>query len=469
MNCLMNLTRRLAFALFLVPSVGSSAQTFTTLVKFNDSSSVFSSLIQARDGNLYGSSENGGVGGLGSVFRVTPSGSLTTIYSFCSKASCADGAFPASALALGTDGNLYGTTGGGGNGNAGTVFRLSTTGTLVVLNNFQGSDGSFPNGGLTLVSDGNFYGTTPLGGADDGGVVFRINPKGTLTTLYSFCAQVSCADGAAPLAGLIQGGDGFLYGTTSGGGNNPFECSLNGGCGTVFKLTLGGKFSSLHSFNFTDGEAPFGPLTLASGGAFYGTTFEGGNANSHGCSGGCGTIFKVTAQGAFATVHKFRYSDGGNPESGLILGSDGVLYGESIDAGDGNIYKLTLPRDIETLYNFTPASEGGGTTAMVQATDGKFYGTYGVPGAVFSLDTGLAPFVAFVIPTGKVGQKAQILGQGLTGTTSVTFNGVPATSFSVVSDTYMTAVVPSGATTGSVVVTTPSGTLTSNLSFRISK
>jgi hypothetical protein len=154
-------------------------------------------------------------------------------------------------------------------------------------------------------------------------------------------------------------------------------------------------------------------------------------------------------------------------------GSDGSIYGESPlggTLGSGEIFKLSLPVTLTTEYSFDPASGGGGgDTAIVQGTDGKFYGTYGSPGSVFSLDMELNPLIAFVIPTGKVGQSAQILGQGLTGATSVTFNGVQATSFKVVSDTYMTAVVPSGGTTGAVVVTTPAGALTSNVNFRVIK
>jgi hypothetical protein len=145
----------------------------------------------------------------------------------------------------------------------------------------------------------------------------------------------------------------------------------------------------------------------------------------------------------------------------------GSPYGGSWDAGE--IYELTLPRSVATAYSFGSNDQGGGNNAVLQSTDGKFYGTYGDPGMIFSLDENLGPFVAFVRPSAKAGQQAQILEQGLTGTTSVTFNGVEATSFNVVSDTYITAVVPSGATTGPVVVTTPTGPLTSNVNFRVTK
>lgn len=453
---------------FLAASA-ASAQTFTTLAYFTDGSNVFSSLLQGTDGNLYGTSNNGGTNGLGSVFRISPDGALTTLYSFCSESNCMDGFFPFGALALGKDGNFYGTTQNGGSGGLGTVFKITPTGVLTVIHSFNGSDGSGPEAGLALGTDGNLYGTTGSGGAINGclgqcGTVFKITPSGALTTMHSFDGN----DGALPSAALIQGIDGNFYGTTDSGGTG----NCNGGsCGTVFKITPAGIFTSLHSFDFTDGERPVAPLMQASNGAYYGTTSEGGDAGSKGCSGGCGTIFKISSGGTFATVHKFFFSDGGALQSGLVQATDGSLYGESPEGGTGygKIFSLTLPRTLTTVYSFSSSSQGGGGTAVVQLTDGNLYGTYGVPGAVFRLDMSLAPFIAFVLPTGKVGQTAQILGQGLTGSTVITFNGIPATTFSVVSDTYMTAVVPAGASTGPVVVSTPTGTLTSNKNFRISK
>lgn len=449
-------------------TIAASAQTFTTLAFFSDSSSVFSALTQGTDGNLYGTSNNGGTKGFGSVFSVTSSGVLTTVYSFCAEVNCADGSFPFSALALGRDGNFYGTTQNGGTGGLGTVFKISPNGAFTVIHSFDGTDGSYPDAGLVLGSDGNFYGTTSFGGAANSclgqcGTIFKITPSGTLTTLHSFEGD----DGDAPFAPLVQGTDGSFYGTTVFGGTGN---TCNGGsCGTVFKITPGGRFTSLHSFTYTDGQEPFAPLVQSAGGGFYGTTFKGGDTNFHSCTAGCGTVFKITSGGTFATVHKFHGGDGGNPESGLVQATDGSFYGESQLSGDGEIFNLSLPSTLATLYSFSAASGGGGNTPVVQATDGKFYGTYGVPGAVFSFDVGLGPFVTFVIATGKVGKTAQILGQGLTGATSVTFNGTPATSFTIVSDTYMTAVVPIGATTGSVIVATASGPLTSNVNFRITK
>jgi uncharacterized repeat protein (TIGR03803 family) len=186
-------------------------------------------------------------------------------------------------------------------------------------------------------------------------------------------------------------------------------------------------------------------------------------------------VFKLNQSGKVSVLYAFKnIPDGANSESGLALGTDGNLYGTTGYGGKGNggtLFQLTLTAAHKILYYFGVKGETPLGT-LVQDTDGKFYGTTyaggrsGV-GTVYSLDMGLAPFVTFVQPNGKVGRTAQILSQGLTGTTSVTFNGIPATSYTVVNDTYMTAVVPTGATTGPVVVTTPSGTLTSNKSFRV--
>jgi uncharacterized repeat protein (TIGR03803 family) len=422
---------------------------------------------------MYGVAGNGGASGYGTVFKVTPVGGLTALYSFCALTNCADGSYPFGGLVLGTDGNFYGTTQNGGSVGLGTVFKITPSGALTVLHSFGGTDGSYPDAGLALGADGNFYGTTSYGGASNSclgecGTVFKITPAGVLTTLHTFDGS----DGADPFPPLVQGTDGNFYGTTAFGGTSN---ACNGGsCGTAFKITPSGKFTSLHSFGFTDGGEPLAPLVQADSGALYGTTFEGGDANSHGCTDGCGTIFKISSGGAFSTAYKFHGGGGGNPQAGLAQATDGDLYGESPNAeGGGEIFKLTPPIAVTTVYSFSPSSGGGGTTAVLQAPDGEFYGTYGAtyggPGAIFSLDTGLGPFVALVIPTGRVGQSAQILGQGLTGTTSVTFNGVAATSLAVVSDTYMTAAIPSGASTGPVVVTTPTGTLTSNVNFRVIK
>ncbi len=458
------------------------AQAFSTLVSFNIADGAFPSaaLVQGRDGNLYGTTDRGGITscqptyGCGTVFKVSRTGTVMTLYKFCSLTNCADGTNPLGALVLGTDGNFYGTTSSGGAYNGGTIFKITPRGVLTTLYSFCAqtncADGQSPRSGLTLGADGNLYGVTYFGGASTSfdGTVFKITTNGQFTTLHSFDG---IDDGYFPTS-LIQGSDGNFYGATYGG------IALGGcqstGCGTVFKITPSGALTTLHIFNFADGSNPSGQLVESTKGNFSGTTQYGGTVLDV-CDVGCGTIFKVTATGKFATLHDFNWSDGSRPFAGLTLATDGNYYGTTSTGapeGNGNIYEVGTGRGITSVYNFEDSDFS--EAALLQASSGIFYGTTAGDGdtsngTLFSEDVGLGPFIAFVQPTGKVGKAAQILGQGLTGTTSVTFNGVPATSFTVLADTYMTAVVPTGATTGPVVVTTPAGPLTSNVSFRITR
>ena len=471
----MHLSRALALvhiATFTLMSV-CAAQTFTSLAYFTDGTTAVSSLIQGRDGNFYGTSNNGGNGGYGEVFKITTTGTLTTLYNFCSQPDCDDGDYPFSALTLGVDGNFYGTTQNGGTSGMGVVFKITPDGTYSVIHNFQGLDGNAPEAGLVLATDGNFYGTTFAGGSyavcvDGCGTVFKITPTGTLTTLHTFATS---SGGMWPFAPLVQGTDGNLYGTTYAGGDYPKNYACQYGCGTVFKTSTSGTFTTLHKFDYSDGAVIYTGVAQGADGALYGTAWGGGYTYYEHCGGGCGTLYKVTSAGKFTLLDVLDWN--GSLYAGPIPANNGNLYGQTYDGGisfAGVIYKLTPAGGYTTLFDFTSAYGGGGTSAIVQGTDGKFYGPYyNYESGIYSFDDGLSPFVAFVVPGGKRGMTAQILGQGLTGTTAVSFNGVAASSFSVASDTYMTAVVPTSATTGPVVVTTPSGSLTSNVSFRISQ
>jgi uncharacterized repeat protein (TIGR03803 family) len=375
----------------------------------------------------------GGANKDGTIFKITPSGTLTTLDSF----DGSDGAGPAYAsLIQAVNGDLYGTTEDGGvSGGDGTVFKISPSGTLTTLHSFDGTDGHIP-GVLVQATDGNIYGTTGDGGNSNTscsvlgcGTIFKITPSGTLTTLHRFCSQSGCPDGNGP-GGLVQAADGNFYGTTAGGGNYGKSCPTlaSFGCGTFFKMTPTGKLTTLYSFcsqtDCTDGFSPEG-LTLATDGNFYGTNFFGG-ANC--APDGCGTIFVITPGGALTTLHAFCSQaacvDGSNPGAGLVQDTNGDFYG---------------------------TTEGGGT---------------GGQGTVFSLSVGLGPFVETRPTYGKVGQFVEILGTDLTGATSVTFNGAAA-DFKVVAGSVITTSVPAGATTGKVQVVIPSGTLTSNVVFRV--
>ena len=288
-----------------------------------------------------------------------------------------------------------------------------------------------------------------------------MTPKGTLTALHKF----DFSDGWDPQgAALIQGNDGSFYGETAGGGSSS-NCTDN--CGTVFKVGPLGVFTVLHSFDGTDGYGPEGGLVQATDGNFYGTTSVGG-AHSD------GTVFRITPEGVLTTLHSFDGTDGSNPDGGLVQATDGSFYGTTYGGGangDGTIFKITPGGTLTTLHNFDGTDGAGSESGLLQATNGAFYGTTYAGGAsgdgtVFSLSVGLGPFVAFVRNSGNVAQTVEILGQGFAGTTGVSFNGTPAT-FEVQSDTYLTATVPAGATTGLVTVTTPSGTLKSNKKFRV--
>jgi len=467
-----------AFGVLLLCAAAAIASpaktTLTTLVSFdgtNGANPEFMSLVQGTDGNFYGTTRGGGANGVGTVFKITPTGTLTTLYSFCSQASCADGEEPYAGLVQATNGIFYGTTYYGGANGLGTVFKITAGGTLTTLHSFCSqtncADGDNPNAGLVQATDGSLYGTTlGGGGVNDSGTVFKITPNGTLTTLHSFCSQGgSCNDGAYPAAVLVQGTDGHFYGTTAQGGSV--------GLGSVFKITARGKLTTLHSFNGSDGDFPATALVQATNGNFYGTT-GGGGATSY------GTVFKMTPPGTLTTLYSFcvqtHCTDGANPNAGLAQATNGNFYGTTYDGGannDGTVFKISAGGSLTTLYSFAGTDGSNPDGGLLQATNGKFYGTANLGGAnadgtVFSVAVGLGPFVVTRPTSGKVGAKVIILGTSLTGATGVTFNGTVA-KFKVMGKSEITTTVPSGATTGTVEVTTPKGTLKSNVVFRVTK
>ena len=317
-------------------------------------------LVQGADGNFYGTAAGGGDYGVGTVFKMTTNGTLTTIYTFTGGA---DGAYPYAALVQGTDGNFYGTTAGGGDYGVGTVFKMATNGMLTTLYTFTGGDdGAYPYAALVQGADGNFYGTTTSGGPYFfGGTAFMITTDGILTPLYDF---TNGDDGASPWAGLILGADGNFYGTTYYGG-------VYGG-GTIFELATDGTLTSLGQFNSTNGANPKGNLAQGADGSFYGTTFYGGT------NGNNGTVFRLTTNGTLTTLYQFSGNDGANPCSGLILGSDGNLYGTTSQGGlggDGTVFQITTNGILNTLVWFNWSNGANPEAPLIQAVDGSFYGT----------------------------------------------------------------------------------------------
>jgi len=368
------------FVFCAATAIASPAQVLTTLHSFagSDGANPTARLVQASDGNLYGTTIEGGANNYGAVYKTTPGGTLTTLYSFAGS----DGDNPWAGLVQAIDGNFYGTTAEGGTNNCvpyygcGTVFKITSSGTLTTLHSFAGSDGANPYAGLVQASDGNFYGTTENGGANNCapyygcGTVFKITSSGALTTLHSFARS----DGAYPGAGLVQASDGNFYGTTYVGGTNNY--------GTVFKITPTGTLTTLHSFNGTDGGFVSAGLTAASDGNFYGTT-ENGGANNY------GTVFKITPQGTLTTLHSFDGSDGANPADGLLQASDGNFYGATSYGGASNdcyggcgtVFKITSSGTLTTLHSFAGSDGANPPARLVQASDGNLYGTTYVGGA----------------------------------------------------------------------------------------
>lgn len=273
-----------------------------------DGGTAIGPLVQTANGDFYGTTATGGAnhcrqipqagGNCGTIFRMSAAGVVTILYSF--GAFPADGVTPTGGLTLGNDGNLYGTTLNGGanacgsfsnTNNCGTAFRITPAGVFTIIHDFgaPGGDGVAPQGGLLLARDGNFYGTTPSGGVGGGhGTVFRMTPAGVVTILHSFGSVAY--DGRGPTQYLTQGSDGNIYGATGSGGRHGGDLA-----GTVFRLTPAGALSTLYSFGPVN-KAPSNPtggVIQGPDGALYGLTFYNGELGAKGDRGGFGTVFRL--------------------------------------------------------------------------------------------------------------------------------------------------------------------------------
>jgi uncharacterized repeat protein (TIGR03803 family) len=458
----------LSLAVWAPAGQAQVAPPLTTLVSFNgrDGINPISALIQAKDGNLYGTTADGGANGSGTVFKITTSGALTTLYSFSNNSAFtnSDGANPEAALIQGKDGDLYGTCYQGGVNGWGTVFKITTSGALTILYSFSGYpiDGGFPAAGLVQGRDGNLYGACSAGGANGWGTVFKITTSGALTTLYTFSAPSSTstnADGADPQAGLIQGKDGDLYGTCEEGGTSAL--------GTVFKITTSGAFTTLHSFSDAEGIAPLAGLVQGKDGDLYGTTQFGGN--------GSGTVFKITTSGVLTVLYTFGFTDGRSPYAALIQGRDGNLYGTTHTggaSGSGTVFKITTSGALTTLHSFSTADGAAPTASPIQGKDGDLYGTCTAGGAngngtVFKLT--MTPVITGFSPIGgPVGATVTVTGANFTEATTVKF-GSTSVSFKINSDTSLTFAVPApGAASDKITIINPYGTGVSAKPFMMS-
>jgi uncharacterized repeat protein (TIGR03803 family) len=359
-------------------------------------------LIQDKDGNLYGTTPDGGYvttapfsacpAGCGVVYKLDKAGKETVLYTF---QGSPDGAGPVGSLVRDEEGNLYGTTPYGGSNSflsAGTVFKVDPEGKETVLHSFSGTDGSHPSAGLVRDEEGNLYGTAPDGGISQTtcfgfgcGVVFKIDPSGTETTLYSFTGG---ADGGKPIAGLIRDENGNLYGTTNEGGS-----SLGG---VVFKLDRYGKETVLYNFiGGSSGGGPFSGLVRDEQGNLYGTANSGGDLTGVCQSFGCGVVYKLDPFGKETVLYAFKGgSDGVSPFGRLIREGD-RLYGTTefggvsgsvcFGFGCGTVFEVSPAGKETVLYKFTGGADGAMPfVGLVSDEQGDLYGTTGYGGDLTS-------------------------------------------------------------------------------------
>jgi uncharacterized repeat protein (TIGR03803 family) len=366
-----------------------------TIYKFrngSDGATPLSELIADGAGNLYGTTNIGGrgsceFGGCGTVFKVTPKGAETILYAFTGGS---DGEEPVGGLVVDESGNLYGTAAVGGSSFGGTVFKLAPDGTETTLYTFQDrSDGMYPQSTLLRDGAGDLFGTTLEGGSFNGadcqdqgcGTVFELKPDGTKLTLYTFQGG---SDGWSPTGALIADQSGNLYGTTEAGGDTTCDGGTLG-CGTVFKLAPDGTETQLHAFHggSGDGSGPEGGVIADAAGNLYGTT--GGSGSCPFLQTGCGTVFRLAPDGTETVLYDFQGgSDGVSPRAGLIMDKNGDLYGTTEYGGGagckkfldgcGTVFKLT-PDGKETVLARFEGKNGNEPTASLLLLNNTLYGT----------------------------------------------------------------------------------------------
>ncbi|MDB6016423.1 MAG: 3-carboxymuconate cyclase [Pedosphaera sp.] len=360
----------LAFFLLLAPAVGRAEVQVLHAFEFGPQKPQ-SRLLQAADGNFYGTAVSGGasasVGGSGNgcIFRATSAGLITNMVSFFGT----NGANPFGALVQAADGTLYGTTQNGGAHNAGTVFSYSIGGALTVLYSFGGTDGANPQTGLAFGSDGALYGTTYYGGTNGYGALFRITTGGAFTTIHSFAVT-----NPYPATALCLGADNNFYGATAYG---PANGSSYYTAGTLFSITPAGTFTQLVGLTNTIGINPGNTFTLGGDGAIYGTLQGGG-------TDGVGTAFRLTTNGNFTVLASLLFSgSGGLARGGLTLLAGTNFYGTALSSssGYGSVFKLSVNTNnygnssVQLVGLFNGVANGDAPIGgLVLATDGKFYG-----------------------------------------------------------------------------------------------
>ncbi|MBZ5663828.1 MAG: hypothetical protein LAO30_04430 [Acidobacteriia bacterium] len=406
---------------------GSGLTSFHSFSDGSDGAYPWATPIQAPDGNVYGITNNGS--NPGKIYRVTQSGAFSIIATAPSQT--------VAPMILGSDGNLYGTTPNGGTFNEGTVFQLTLKGKLKIIHSFN--DGTNPSGPVMQGVDGKLYGTTTWGGTTGVGTVFVMTTGGGG---YKVIHNFQGSDGTNPTAGLVQGSDKFLYGVASRGGANSV--------GTLFKVnTTGTSFADLHDFATATGDTPFGTPMLHTNGTIFGTTSHGGSQNP-----AYGVLYSFTnGLKPFASIVVI-WSGKVGTQVGIIGQGFSNATGVKFGTGAGTFTAVSDTYMIATVA-------AGATTGNVTVLEPG--GNLTTP-QVFKVIPSLSKFA----PTsGPVGTSVVITGQSLTQTTTVTFGGVKAASFTVNSDTQITATVPTGAKTGKVAVKTKGGSATAPGTFTV--
>jgi uncharacterized repeat protein (TIGR03803 family) len=451
-----------------------------------------SGLTLGLDGLYYGSTTSGGAHQVGTVFNFSDTGLYTNLWDFTGTGKDQGG--PEAPLVLGADGNMYGTDHGIYNGTYGTAFKITAKGVLTTLHVFQFTDGAVPYG-LILGLDGNFYGVTRLGGTNNMGVVLKMTKAGKVTVLHHF-AGTGKGDGNLPIGGIVQANDGTIYGTTYNGGTK--------NRGTVFKISpTGSGYVVLHSFDRSvdanDGDQPLGGLALGTDGNVYGTTGGGGHQNA-------GALFRMTPAGQYSTLYSFcsvaGCKDGFFPQTGMVQHTSGKFYGATESGGTtvngGEFFSLEMGLGpfanlvgvwgkvggtIEVLgqgFTGTSSVKLGGTaapfsvisdtylTAKIPAGSSGFVTVTTTSGTLTSSRKFFVTpsITSFTPPSGPVGTHVVITGKGLIQATKVTL-GSKSASFTVNSDTQVTATVPAGAVTNKISITTPGGKASSKTKFTV--
>ncbi len=406
----------------------STSGTLSSLHSFSTQLAPPSALVEGEDGRFYGTAEHGGSAGFGNVFRMSPAGEITPLVDFSGQLGAL---FPQAALLRANDGNFYGTASGGGPFNSGAAFRLTPGGQFDILQGLHFSNGQYPAAPLVEGDDGFLYGTAPMGGSFGNGTIFKISTAGTLTTLVEFTGT----NGAHPACGLTKGQDGSFYGLTTGGA-----------APTAFRVTPDGTLTTLHTFLPSEGSRPLGELVLGPEGNFYGTNGIGG-------TGGYGSIFRLNPSGEVKILAAFtRYAD--LPQGGLILGRDNHLY-----APGPRIQRVTRDGIVSTLITLD-AAVGLPRQHLLQTADNQFYGVSSLGSNIGQIYRArlAAPEISALTPEGgSEGSTVVISGKSFTDASRISFGGVATSDFVIDSDAQITAAVPAGVIGTAVSITTPVG------------